>query len=89
MILTGWIACFVGGLLLVVWNAIVTRRLWRSSMYERSQRLAQTTMIWLLPGSAIFVNWLLQGMPDKSRAVDPTASNKGATDYSKQGVNTN
>jgi hypothetical protein len=58
-------------------------------MYERSQRLAQTTMIWLLPGSAFLVNWLLQGMPDKSPAVDPTASNKGATDYSKQGVNTN
>jgi hypothetical protein len=80
-----WIAVALGGLLLATWNAIVTGRLWRSPMYERRQQIAQTAIIWLMPGAALFVNWLLRGMPEKS-PVDPTA-NDGATDYSKQGVN--
>jgi hypothetical protein len=81
-----WIVGAPGGLLLATWNTVVTRRLWLSPMYERRQRIAQTTIIWLMPGTAFFVNWLLRGMPERSSVLDPTA-NDGATDYSKQGVN--
>jgi hypothetical protein len=80
-----WIVGGFGGLLLATWNAIVTRRLWRSPMYGRGQQAAQTAIIWLLPGMAFLVNWLLQGMPEKAPALDPRA-NDGATDYSKQGI---
>ena len=80
-----WIAALLAGAALAGWNAVVTSRLWRSPMYERSQQRAQTALIWLLPGSAFLVNWLVQGMPTKPD-VDPHF-NDGCTDYSKQGIN--
>jgi hypothetical protein len=83
-----WIAVAVGASLLAAWNAVVTRRLWQSPMYERSQRVAQTLLLWLLPGAAILVNWVLRGMPDKRPDLDPNF-NDGCTDYGKQGVNLN
>ena len=82
---TVWIAGRLGAALLATWNTVVMVRLWRSPMYDRRQRIAQTTIMWLVPGMAFFVNWLLMGMPEKAPALDPN-SNDGATDYSKQGV---
>jgi len=75
-----WIAGVVGVSLLAAFNAVVTRRVWRSAMYERAQRIGQTLLLWLLPGAAILVNWVLQGTPDKGRTLDPTA-NDGCADY--------
>ena len=77
----------VGVLLLATGNAVVTRRLWRSQMYERSQQMAQTVMIWLLPGSAVFASWLLQEPSKQELSADSTASNQAATDYGYTGVN--
>jgi len=71
--------------LVATWNIVVTIRLWRSPMYERPQRIAQTMIMWFVPGMAFFVNWLLMGMPEKSPALDPN-SNAGATEYDEQGV---
>jgi hypothetical protein len=36
-------------------QALVTRRLWRSDLYEAPQKTAQTVLIWLLPvlGAAV------------------------------------
>ena len=76
-----WIAIAVGGLLLVVGNTVVTLRLWRSQMYERSQQIAQTAIVWVLPGSAVTVNWFLGEPSRKEPATDPTYSNDGATKY--------
>jgi hypothetical protein len=56
-------------------------------MYERPQQWAQTMLIWLLPGSAFLVNWVLKGMPTKD-PPDPHF-NDGCTDYSQQVVNPN
>jgi len=80
-----WFAGALGGALLATWNIVVTTRLWRSPMYDRRQRIAQTAIVWLVPGMAFFVNWLLMGMPEKSPPLDPN-SNDGATDYGQQGV---
>lgn len=75
-----WIVAAVTASALAGWNVVVSRRLWRSPMYERSQRIAQGVLIWLVPGSAFFVNWLLQGMPQADQ-LNPNA-NDGCTDYS-------
>jgi hypothetical protein len=85
MRVTVWIAGVLAGVFLATWNIVVTKRLWHSPMYERPQRIAQTTIMWLVPGMAFFVNWLLMGMPEKSPQLDPN-SNDGATDYRRQGV---
>jgi hypothetical protein len=82
-----WIAIAVGGLVLAIGNAVVMVRLWRSQMYERPQQIAQTVVLWLLPGSAIVVNWFLREPSRESLAADPTVSNSAATDYGLQGVN--
>jgi hypothetical protein len=39
----------------LVAQALVTRRLWRSDLYEDRQKAAQTVLIWLLPvfGAAV------------------------------------
>jgi len=62
------------GFALAFWNARVTVGLWRSAVYERSQLVAQTALIWLIPGSAFVVAAVLKsGAP--RRPHDPTTSN--------------
>ena len=52
-------AALVGVIGFQVW---LTRRVWRSSLYERDQKLAQAKLIWLLPvlGAAIVFTVLQQ-----------------------------
>lgn len=81
-----WIAIAVVALMLAIGNAVVTTRLWRSSMFERSQQIAQTVLLWVLPGAAIVVNWFLREPSREEATSDPTYSNDGATDYGLQGA---
>jgi hypothetical protein len=76
-----WIAFAIGCLILAIGNAVVTARLWRSPMWERSQQIAQTFFLWILPGGAIIVNWFVREPTRKEPQSDPTYSNDGATDY--------
>ena len=58
-----WVlALFLTGLAiaLVIANALATRRLWASAMYEPPQKIAQTVLVWLVPGSVVVV-WNLLG----------------------------
>jgi hypothetical protein len=56
---------FVGlGALILALNASVTRRLWASAMFERGQKVAQTILLWLLPGS-VFLVWAVVREPSK------------------------
>jgi len=68
------IGVVVLGLALATVNARVTRRIWRSGLYERRQLVAQTALIWLLPGSAFAVESILKG-ESPERSLDATASN--------------
>lgn len=66
------VAVLVGSVaLLAIANALTTRRLWASAMFERRQKVAQTVMIWLLPGTFVVTRMLLGGAP--ARDDDPTA----------------
>jgi len=80
-----WIALAAGVLMLAIANAVVTLRLWRSAMYDRSQQVAQTAILWLIPGAAIIVHWFLREPSRKIPAEDPTYSNDGTTNWGLQG----
>jgi|HubBroStandDraft_2_1064218.scaffolds.fasta_scaffold658759_1 hypothetical protein len=60
--------------LLAALNVRGTVRLWRSDLYSRGQQLAQTIMLWILPGSVFVVTYLLAepSLPDEG---DPTSRN--------------
>jgi hypothetical protein len=69
-----WVSAAVLGLALALWNARVTARIWRSAVYERGQVIAQTAIIWLVPGSAFAVAAVLNGASPR-RALDSTVTN--------------
>lgn len=52
------VACGIGALLAAV-NAATTRRLWASKIFERPQKIAQTALLWLVPGSFLAVRHVL------------------------------
>jgi hypothetical protein len=68
-------------------NGIVTVRLWRSPLFDRGQKVAQTILLWVIPGTAAVVYGLLRS-PERSPSNDPTVSNDAATDYSSFGSRT-
>lgn len=41
-------------------NAVVTFRLWRSPLVDVQQKIAQTVLVWLLPGMFVAVAHLLR-----------------------------
>lgn len=69
-----WLGVSLIGTALALLNARGTRRLWRSTVYDRGQLLAQTALIWLLPGFAFVVTYFLKG-DQPNRGPDPTALN--------------
>jgi hypothetical protein len=59
-------------------NVIVGRRLWRSAFFERSQKIAQTVLMFLIPGAFVLVRLALRDSTLERAAgteLDPTASN--------------
>jgi hypothetical protein len=53
-------------------NVSTMRRVWASAVFERSQKLAQTVVLWLVPGSFFLVRHVL-AEPRSSRGFDPTS----------------
>jgi hypothetical protein len=54
-----WLLRAVFGLLgatLLLANVVATKRVWASDLFERSQKTAQTILLWLVPGF-VFVVW--------------------------------
>jgi hypothetical protein len=50
-----WLAIATIGLAVTLLNVWATSRLWRAGLHERAQLLAQTILMWLVPGTAIVV----------------------------------
>lgn len=69
-----WLGLALAGVVVFVVNASTTRRLWRSQMFERSQKIAQTVLVWMLPGSFLVVRHLL-AEPRPASPGDPTVEN--------------
>ena len=70
-----WIGLSLLGLALALLNVRGTMRIWRSGLYERGQLLAQTALIWVLPGSVIAVLYVLKDDRRTHVVDDPTATN--------------
>lgn len=77
-----WVAVGLLGLALVVVNARGTRRIWRSRVYERGQLIAQTVLIWVVPGSVFVVLGILEGGSSRGVLGDPTARNPETSGFS-------
>src|ERR1051325_10636243 len=60
-------------LALVFVNLVTTRRLWASAVYETSQQVAQTVLLWLIPGSFIVV-WYFLREPRADTQSGPAAA---------------
>ena len=52
------LACGIGAVVAIV-NVRTTRRLWASQMFERPQKIAQTVLLWIVPGSFVLVRSVL------------------------------
>lgn len=66
-----WPVWIVVGVLMAG-NALVTWRVWRNDSYERGQKIGQTLLVWLIPGSALVVNGVMTFGGRASRDQDPT-----------------
>jgi hypothetical protein len=55
---------------LAAMNAATTRRIWRSPAFEHPQKVTQTMLVWLLPGSFMLVGAVLS--QDQPKQRDPT-----------------
>lgn len=68
-----------GAAVLAALNARTTFRLWRSAAFEQPQKVAQTVLLWVVPGTFALVTYLLsdaEGRDGSTRRLandDPTA----------------
>jgi len=67
----GWVIFFALGFMTLFANVVTTRRLWASASFETSQKVAQTALIWLVPGGAIVV-WNFLREPRVDSHSDPS-----------------
>ena len=74
MVSVFWASVALAGVagVLALLNAFTTRRLWISQEFERSQKVAQTILLWLVPGAFLVVRHLLRDSRPE-RTGDPTA----------------
>jgi len=68
---------------LTAMNAVITRRVWASPIFERPQKIAQSVLIWLIPGSFVLVRQVLAGHEPRRLidSSDATAGNEGGLGY--------
>jgi uncharacterized membrane protein YgcG len=49
----------IGGIVVLA-NILTTYRLWASPLFETPQKIAQTILVWLVPGSVVVVRFFLR-----------------------------
>jgi len=71
------------GAVVAAMNIATMRRLWASPVFERPQKIAQSVVLWLLPGSFILVRRVLvDHLPRRSLGPDDSnVSNEGLQRY--------
>ena len=75
------------GAVVAAMNIATTRRLWASPVFERPQKIAQSVLLWLIPGSFILVRRVLvDHLPRRSLGPDDSnVSNEGLHNYDEVG----
>jgi hypothetical protein len=66
-----WVGLFVL-IAVALFQARVTRRVWRSQVFDRPQKVAQSKLIWLLPvvGAALVAS-VLEAEDDRAKGPPP------------------
>jgi hypothetical protein len=59
-------------LALAVANAVTVRSLWRSPLFDKSQKVAQAVLVWIIPGFFFVVRHLLNEPAGTAGTDDPT-----------------
>jgi hypothetical protein len=68
------VACVaVLAIALAAMNLTTSRALWRSQSFERSQKVAQTCLMWLVPGTFVIVKFAIRDSVPERVAEGPTA----------------
>jgi hypothetical protein len=62
------------GAVVAIANVFTTRSLWSSPMFERSQKIAQTVLMWLVPGTFVVTRHLVRGSSSAADSSDPTVN---------------
>ena len=89
MTVESFVVCGVAGVVAVV-NAVTMRRLWASQAVERPQRIAQSLMLWLIPGSFLVVRHFLGDHLRRGRSLadgDTTSGDSGGGEPWDTGAN--
>jgi len=71
------------GAVVAAMNIATMRRLWASPVFERPQKIAQSVLLWLIPGSFILVRRVLvDHLPGRALGSDDSPdANAGAAEY--------
>jgi hypothetical protein len=69
------------GVAVAVANVVTMRSLWVSPIFEKSQKVAQSALIWIVPGAFVVVRHLLREPAGATHDGDPTVNrNHGYAD---------
>ena len=60
------------GIALGVANVVTVRSLWLSPLFEKSQKVAQSVLVWVVPGFFVVVRYLLHEPTGTTDSSDPT-----------------
>ena len=72
-----WVVCGIAGLVAAI-NVVTTKRLWASPIFERPQKIAQSVLLWLIPGSFFVVRQaLVDHLPRRVMAGDDSTGGEG------------
>jgi hypothetical protein len=72
-----WVACGVAAALAAA-NVVTMKRLWASQIFERSQKIAQSVLLWLIPGSFALVRHALEDhLPGRAMVGSDSPSGDG------------
>jgi hypothetical protein len=76
-----WVVGGIAGLVAAI-NAVTMKRLWASPIFERPQKIAQSVLLWLIPGSFFAIRQaLVDHLPRRATAGDGTGGEGGEVDY--------
>jgi hypothetical protein len=70
-----WVFISLGGIAVGALNFWGTLRIWRSTVLETGQQVAQTVLVWTVPGSVLAILAIHADGAERHRADDPTARN--------------
>jgi hypothetical protein len=76
-----FVACLLGAGMVAYFDVITVQEVWRSQIFERPQKIAQTMLVCAIPGSFLLVRAVLHEGRRRSKSSDSTAKWHGGGDW--------